>query len=201
MTPLSAQLGNYGLSLGLLSARAEAVILFGSQAADVARGDSDWDILVVGPGRSRLRRGLDLVYVDPKTFQTAGWRSSELASHIGRWGRTLSGAPGWLSSLEDAKPGDAALAVKRRQLRAQLGACERFWSSLGSWAQLTRQRRIRRDLQRHARILKSLPVPPSALLDSEWTQLSNDEQSSWLNRWLTLAELGAHNGPWIEQSP
>jgi hypothetical protein len=198
MTSLTNQLEQYGLSLSALSDGAEAVILFGSRAAGLARDDSDWDLLVVGRGRSRLRRGLDLVYIDPESFRGASWQTNELASHIGRWGRTLCGSPTWLASLTDARTSEEAVSRKREQLQAQLSACERYWPSLGPWAQTTRQQRIRRDLQRYARLLEPTAIPPSALLDDEWTRMPAAEQSRSLNRWLRSADLDALGGPWLE---
>jgi hypothetical protein len=201
MTPLADQLQHHGVSLATLVEQAEAVILFGSRAAGLAREDSDWDLLLVARGRSRLRRGLDLVRVDPAVFHGARWRSSELAGHVGRWGRTLAGDAAWLEMLEDTETGREAIARKRRQLRAQLGASERYWPSLASWAQGARRRRLRRDLQRHIRLLESEPIPPSALLDREWARLAAEEQTECLRRWLDLAELTGCHGPWLAPTP
>lgn len=83
---------------------------------------SDWDLLVIGGGCSRFCRGLDLVYVDAESFQGESWRASELASHIGTWGKTLHGSSGWLAALEHAEVDERAIARKRTHLRAQLDA-------------------------------------------------------------------------------
>ena len=44
-----------------LQSSSEEVVLFGSRAAGVATPSSDWDILCVGSGVSRMTGGLDLV--------------------------------------------------------------------------------------------------------------------------------------------
>jgi len=191
MLSLAQQLRQHGISLAALAVGAEAVIVFGSRAAGLARADSDWDLLIVGRGRTRLGRGLDLVYIEPTAFRGARWRTSELAGHVGRFGCTLAGDPNAVAGLRDVEIGAEAIERKRRQLRAQLGACERYWASLGSWAQAKRQLRLRRDLQRHARLLESDPIPPSTLLDREWAALGVDEQAQALREWLVRAELPA----------
>jgi hypothetical protein len=197
MISLAQQLRQHDLSLEALATEVEAVIVFGSRAAGLARADSDWDLLIVGRGRSRLGRGLDLVYVEPSAFCGARWRTSELAGHIGRFGRTVVGDPDVLGSLCEVEIGAEAIERKRRQLHAQHGACERYWGSLAGWARTKRQLRLRRDLQRHERLLESDPIPPSLVLDREWAARSVGEQTQILREWLARADLGAVVGPWL----
>jgi len=198
MTLLAQQLHQHGVSLDRIAADAEAVIIFGSRAAGCARADSDWDLLIIGRGRTRLGRGLDLVYIEPSVFRGDRWRSSELAGHVGHFGQTLAGDPDALTGLREVEIGAEAIERKHRQLHAQLRACEQFWASLATWAQAKRQIRLRRDLQRHARLLESDPVPPSAVLDREWAARSARERPLLLRQWLANAELAAATGPWLD---
>ena len=170
MTELAPTLAAHGVSLAALQAQAEALILFGSRATDLARPDSDWDLLVVGRGRTTLARGLDLVVVAPDEFDSLRWRGGELAGHIAHFGRTLDGSPRWLESLKPGPCAPAALEHKRRVIVAQLHACARYWPKLGNWAQEKRLLRLRRDLQRHALLLAGAVVPPTAVLDDEWSR-------------------------------
>ncbi len=155
---------------------AEAVILFGSRAAGVERAESDWDILVVGRGVDAHGQGLDVVVVEPEQFGCASWRDSELAGHVARWGQTLEGSPRWLERLTaDHKPGLEAVAFKRRTLAAQMCALQHYWPSLGPWARDRRTLKLRRDLQRHARLVEGIAVPPTALLDRAWASANSAE--------------------------
>lgn len=166
---LTESLERHGLMLSTLQRDGEALILFGSRSAGLARSDSDWDILVVGQGPDQLQRGLDIVYVEPEQFFSSRWRGGELASHVSHWGRTITGSPEWLEALTDVKVGPEAIAHKHKLLTAQLHALECFWPSLGPWTRTNRTRRIRRDLQRYARLVEGFAVPPTALLDREWS--------------------------------
>ncbi|NJK32924.1 MAG: nucleotidyltransferase domain-containing protein, partial [Deltaproteobacteria bacterium] len=86
---LAETLAAHGHSLSTLHTEAEALILFGSRTTDLARPDSDWDLLVIGHGQTTLARGLDLVFIPPAEFDSPPWRTSELAGHVARFGQTL----------------------------------------------------------------------------------------------------------------
>lgn len=193
MSALDTALERFGTSLSVLAKEAEALILFGSRAAGMAVPRSDWDILVIGSGRSRISRNLDLIFVAPETFKTEVWRRGELATHIGCWGQTLYGSRAWLETLSEARVGDEAVENKRRRLLAQLSASERYWPKLALWAQERRLRKLRRDLQRFERLHSSLVIPPSAVLDREWSRAEDGR----LFELLDLAGLRARAG-WLE---
>ncbi len=180
MTTLEFVVERLGLSLSSLARQSDALILFGSRAAEMARSDSDWDLLVIGAGQTRVSVGLDLIFVAPSRFEH--WRCSELATHVGRWGRTIHGSETWLNSLAAANISHAAVKGKRRRLLAQLSADERYWSRLPLWARAERARKFRRDLQRFERLDRGVPVPPSAVLDLEWSSPNGTSFRALLER-------------------
>ena len=193
MNALDTALERFGTSLAVLAGQAEALILFGSRAAGMEVPHSDWDILVIGSGRSRISRNLDLIFVAPETFKTEVWRRGELATHVGCWGQTLCGSRAWLETLLETRVGDEAVENKRRRLLAQLSAGERHWPNLALWAQERRLRNLRRDLQRFERLHSRLVIPPSAVLDREWSRAEGGR----VFELLELAGLRARSG-WLE---
>jgi predicted nucleotidyltransferase len=189
---LDTALERLGTSLSRLSTEAEALILFGSRAAGMEVPRSDWDILVVGSGLSRISRCLDLIFVPPETFKTSLWRRGELATHVGRWGRTLRGDRAWLETLSDARIGDEAVENKRRRLANQLSASERYWPGLASWAKERRTLKFRRDLQRFELLYSGRVIPPSAVLDRQWSRAADGR----LSELIDLADLRGHSN-WL----
>jgi hypothetical protein len=144
----------------------EQIILFGSRAANLARDDSDWDVLVVGEGQARSRRGLDLVWVSSRELAQRDWLGSELAGHVARWGRWLHGAPNWVSGVRcDAEAADR----KVWRVASRLAALERVWDRLEPADRDEYRTLVRRDLQRHALLTCGKVVPPSRALDNAWS--------------------------------
>jgi hypothetical protein len=165
MSDLFCALAGLGLTLADLRRSAEQVILFGSRAADLARAGSDWDLLVIGEGRSHHTPALDLVWVSPRELATPAWLASELAGHVARWGRWIHGTPDWVS---EAICGDLAREHKARRLAARLSALEQAWDLLPPAYRHKHRTLVRRDLQRHALLARGEAVPPSRLLDDAW---------------------------------
>ncbi len=165
-----------GVCFADLLRSAEQIILFGSRAAGLDRAGSDWDLLVVGVGRSRSAPGLDLIWVSPRELAGDDWLESELAGHVARWGRWLHGAPRWVT---DVAAGVAAAENKSCRLASRIGALERTWELLPHAYRNKHHALVRRDLQRHALLLQSEPVPPSPLLD-EWWRTSADPRDELL---------------------
>jgi predicted nucleotidyltransferase len=163
---LSQALAALGLSLGELQRSSEQIVLFGSRAAGVAHEGSDWDLLVVGSGSSLHTQTLDLVRVTPHELASADWLASELACHVAVWGRWLHGAPDWVANISC---GVSAAERKARRLASRLTALERAWGLLPPAYLCKHQLLVRRDLQRHAFLLRGEPVPPSPLLDEAWS--------------------------------
>lgn len=161
-----------GVSLVDLQRAAAQIILFGSRAAGLERAGSDWDLLVVGEGRSHVAPGLDLIWVSHHELAGNGWLTSELAGHVARWGRWLQGAPDWIAEVTGSA---SAAERKARRLATRIGAMEHAWEILPSAFQRKHQALVRRDLQRHALLARGEPVPPSPLLDELW-EASTDER-------------------------
>ncbi len=154
-----------GVDFDDLCRSAHAVVLFGSRAAGCATAASDWDLLLVGPGRSCKRAGLDLVRIEPHALESKAWLAGDLAGHIAAHGVWLSGSPTW-----DVGCIDFAAAARRkeerlvRSLRALAGA----WGLLGPAYRAKHATRIRRDIQRQRCLDGRVPIPPSAWLDERW---------------------------------
>jgi hypothetical protein len=105
MADLSCALADLGLPLADLQRTAEQIVLFGSRAVGLGRAGSDWDLLVVGEGRSRHTPSIDLVWVSPRELVSRSWLASELASHVARW---IEPHQGWCGHSQGR---DAALAT------------------------------------------------------------------------------------------
>jgi hypothetical protein len=153
------------LTLDELHRTSEQIVLFGSRAASFGRTDSDWDLLVVGAGRSFHTPVLDLVWVSPHELATPAWLSGELAGHVARWGRWIHGEPDWIAAV---RCGAVARARKARRLASRLAALEQAWSLLPPAVHCEERTLVRRDLQRHALLADGQPVPPSRVLDDAW---------------------------------
>lgn len=145
-----------------------AVVLFGSRAAACERADSDWDLLCIGRGQTRLTRGLDLVWVDAAKAvdPDAGWIGCELANHVACHGRVLVGELPWKASFDQQ---ELVIARKRRQLDGHVRGMLLVWSRLNEVYRQRQLTELRRDLQRHARLRAGGVVPPTRTLDSEWS--------------------------------
>src|SRR5580700_10587296 len=108
--PLGQALARCGLRLDALRRSAQAIALFGSRAAGCATSASDWDILLIGAGRSCKLHGLDLVWVEPHVLATSAWLGGDLAGHVAAHGLWLEGEPSW--SLDAV---DFAAAARRKE--------------------------------------------------------------------------------------
>lgn len=183
---LEVVLRRHDLTWPQLQDASMAVFLFGSRAAGCEREDSDWDLLCIGDGRSRMRQGLDLIWIPVHRAEDVRWRETELASHVAAWGRCLHGDEHW---IRDARPGSRAVRLKTQVLEGRVRALPqgRAWPS-------ERQRRrrseeIRRDLQRYASLTDGVAVPPTAQLDHRWQHESERERVALVARdagWTTL---------------
>lgn len=172
---LLGSLATVGLEWSGLLHDADAVVLFGSRAAGCERGDSDWDLLCVGSGQSRLTQRLDILWITPEqaTAPSSKWVGTELANHIARFGHVLIGEVPWTESYSRQ---ELALARKRRQLEGHVRGLSRVWLRLNAVYRQRQLTELRRDLQRHAVLNTSEAVPPNATLDRMWCReaASND---------------------------
>lgn len=169
ITSLGPRLARWGTSWEGLSRDCEQLVIFGSRAAGVSKEDSDFDLLCVGVGASRLSRALDLVFIAPEDIQGERWLGSELAGHVARYGVWLKGDPDWVHRHHGSHQ---ALERKREKLLHRLQAVEQHFHLfdplyLQKYLTLTR-----RDLQRYEHLAHGEPVPPTPILDQAWAQLA-----------------------------
>lgn len=183
---LVERLAGIGLDWNHLVRRSQAIALFGSRAVGCEHEGSDWDLVCVGRGQTRLVRGLDLVWIDSRqsTDPDAGWAGSELANHVARFGLVLTGELPW---VENHNRDEFALARKRRQLDGYIGGMLRVWPLLNNAFRSRQITDLRRELQRHALIGAGESVPPTAVLDHSWKV---DSTSSTLRLFELLERAG-----------
>jgi hypothetical protein len=162
---LEGVLRDAGLSWAELEDRASEVVLFGSRASGVATAESDWDLLLVGRGRSLHTDAVDLIWVPPDRLCDPQWLGSELANHVVAYGVWLHGR-GWWREYVFAAPGE----IKRKQaaLQFQLAELRHVWLAMLPGAQARHLRRLRRGMQRLRMLRSGLTVPPTAFLDQSW---------------------------------
>ena len=153
---------------------ATQVVLFGSRAANVAGDGSDWDILCVGNGSTRLGRRLDIVWVREEDVQSANWLGSELASHIGAYGVWLVGEDDWTGLVSIS---NEAVSRKEQRVRRQLQGLEKYYDRILPSLRAKHLRRVRRQVQRLQHLRRNRPVPPSPLLDEIWASHESDGHS------------------------
>lgn len=175
---LQQALGRAGVRLEDLRRDAEAIALFGSRAAGCATPDSDWDLFCIGTGRSQRLRGIDLVWVEPRTLDTPTWLGGDLAGHVAAHGLWLEGLRGW--DLGDV---DFPTAARRKEARLtrQVRAIAETWRLLGAAYRLKHATSLRRDVQRCHLLQQAVPIPPSAVLDDDWIR---DSDRAWFSERL-----------------
>jgi predicted nucleotidyltransferase len=163
MELLQLRARNVGVDWDQISRDAIDIVVFGSRAAEVNSENSDLDVLIVGDRSARTKkRGLDLVFVVP----TVDWLSTELAAHICRYGVPLLGEAEWRSR---AALTETAAIKKQRRLESLLSATRRAWLRLDRGFQAKYQTTVRRELQRLFLLRRGIAVPPTPVLDSEWS--------------------------------
>jgi hypothetical protein len=143
------------------------IIVFGSRAAGVSGEHSDLDVLCIGNMKARRRtRKLDLICMQRNEYSSSGWLGSELGFHVANYGLWLKGEPSWISSAF-ASPG--AISRKRERIVRLTSNVVNSWEKLHP---VFRQRfpvTLRRELQRLHFLLNNVPVPPTPLLDRDWS--------------------------------
>jgi len=176
---LAACLEQAGLLLSRIAADGGGVWLFGSRAAGCARGDSDWDLLVVSPSvracyRSKVL-GADVNYVPMR--ELPAWSTGELAGHVAEYGiRIDDGRPLLFHARPSlAAPRKQALVASRserlRVLRAALQP-RQFQAEI---------LRLRRNAQRGWLLSRNFAVPPTVMLDEEWSAAAPSLRESILS--------------------
>ena len=184
VTALSPRLAQWGYDWEELARSCEQIVLFGSRAAGVSGDDSDFDLLCIGSGPSRLSHTLDVVFVKPEAKATEQWLGCELAGHIAQYGVWLAGEPDWVQRVHVSP---RAIARKAEKISRRLQSVEQRSdlldaSYLHKYFVLTR-----RDLQRHECLVKGEPVPPTPLLDQTWGEVADPQM--YLHRLARAARV------------
>jgi hypothetical protein len=154
-----------GLTWHSLEQKASQIILFGSRAANVAKEQSDWDLLLIGDGKAVHTRHLDLIWVSPETIRSRRWLGSELASHVAAYGEWMVGPDEWRRNV-CVSP--AAVERKRSSIEFRFEELRRVWPSLLAAAKARHMTLLRRDVQRLTLLCAGEAVPPSHYLDDAW---------------------------------
>lgn len=187
MSELAVILCRVGLDLRRVPSSTREIVLFGSRAYGCARESSDWDVLVIGARRPRIRNSaaqdLDVVFLDADDERA--WLGTELATHVARFGKWVHGAPGWRSSVD----GSQAATAKAGVLRRDAGVLMAYWNDLARPRALRYLHRFRRDAQRLALLRRGDAVPPSACLEAAWSSAPVRERRSVIDAAATESGL------------
>ncbi len=146
-----------GLRRAEVARSARAVALFGSRAVEgCARATSDWDVLLVSSGRSRMIGNIDLVWIDHRDMHTRAWLGGDLAGHIAEYGCWFQGECHWrhhaLDFIEAARRKEARLVRLMR-------AADRAWNLLGEPYRTKHAALLRREVQRRRLLLECVRIP------------------------------------------
>jgi predicted nucleotidyltransferase len=159
---IEEQLDRYSLEQSMTE-----IIVFGSRSAGVSGVHSDLDVLCVGRTRAKRKTPkLDLICIRSEECLSPEWLGSELGFHVAQYGIWLKGEPWW------AKSAFAAPEAVRRKRRRIAKLTENVVSSWAKLHPVFRQRfstTLRRELQRLDFLLKNVAVPPTPILDRDWT--------------------------------
>jgi predicted nucleotidyltransferase len=163
---LRRRIATSGLNWSDFSKRATEIVVFGSRAVGVNQEASDLDVLVVGNGARRTKRGgLDVIRVSSLDLASPNWLDSELAGHISKYGVWLKGGGQWRSQV--SWRGEAENA-KERRLVSLVQSVKYSWKQLHPAFQFKYGVTIRRELQRLLLLRNAVPIPPTPVLDAEW---------------------------------
>jgi predicted nucleotidyltransferase len=154
-----------------LLAEASEIVIFGSRSAGVESCGSDLDVLCVGEGGRVKNRFLDLLWVSEDRILTSAWLGSELATHIAEFGIPLKGGADWRYSVSFSQRAKDRKANRIRSLVRHL--CSK-WQALHPMFRLRYRTTIRREFQRYECLLRSVPIPPTPILDMCWQRHSKD---------------------------
>jgi predicted nucleotidyltransferase len=153
---------------------ASEIVVFGSVAAGLSRAQSDLDLLVIsGTGSSNKSPRLDIVGLSVENSESYRWRSSELASHIYRYGIWLGNSKTW----EEVRLSQDAIDAKERRVRAFLSALPRSWNNLDETFKTKYAYKLRRESQRLILMESNIPIPPTRVLDEAWEENFGSENS------------------------
>jgi hypothetical protein len=147
------------------------VVVFGSMSAGLDMPDSDMDVLCIGGNEFKLKTdALDLIVTSAASTENGTWLESELASHVAKYGTWIKGSPSqWTRNV---RVGPRAIAEKRRRVSAFMRALPGSWSKLEECFRAKYSTKLRREIQRLLLLERSVPIPPTRLLDYSWASMS-----------------------------
>jgi predicted nucleotidyltransferase len=167
---------------------ASELVVFGSYAAGLNTADSDIDVLCVGDGPRLKSRSLDLSWISEKTLAEDAWLGSELAGHIAKHGIWLRGNGNWRTCVFG---GTHAIERKRKRIISLSRTVNRLWDRLHPIFQNQYNVTIRRELQRLALLQTQVQVPPTRMLDDDWSRKGS---RNLLELRSSIRELRAYEG-------
>jgi hypothetical protein len=158
-----------GVDARSLHERCVELILCGSRASNPDRLESDWDLVAIGKGLARRKRGkIDLIPIDTDILDSPRWLESELAWHVKTHGIWLKGRPGkW---IKDVRVTPRTLSAKATRIRYRLSRIDEAWQHLSTSAKGRYLNLLRRDLQRYSHLKLGKDIPPSPILDTLWLE-------------------------------
>jgi len=151
--------------------QASEVIVFGSMAVGLDRPDSDIDVLCIGGSDYKLKMPLlDLIVVPEESVRDPIWLQSELASHVGKYGKWIRGSPRW---KDYARVTSKVAEEKRRRISAFMRSLPGSWPRLRECFRAKYATKLRRETQRLILLEHGFPVPATRVLDCSWIALSH----------------------------
>lgn len=149
---------------------ASEIIVFGSMAVGLNRPDSDIDVMCIGGPESKLKTDtLDLIVFPRTAIRSSAWLQSELALHVRHYGAWIKGTPDWIDRVQ---VGQEAIREKRRRLEAFMRYLPDAWSRLDEGFRVKYSIKVRREAQRLLLLSRRVPVPPTRMLDTSWSDFS-----------------------------
>lgn len=170
LTELTIELERNGISLTELTSCCDEVILFGSRAIGAESADSDWDLLLVDCSQVFTAKGFDFIQKSSDESEAVWWRQSELAHHVAKYGVWIKGHGSWIAALDEQT--DAAKR-KRKKVSVKLESLFELWPMLRPAYRAKWLVRIRRDIQRLLKLIANVAVPPTPILDEEFSTTPN----------------------------
>jgi predicted nucleotidyltransferase len=140
--------------------KSSQVVIFGSFVYGCENSRSDIDILFVGEGRRKARKGLDFIWLKPQRIYSRSWLGSELATHISAYGLWAKGDNEWKDLVFFSK---AAITRKKEKIYNRLLHIflKKDNLSLQSKYELTQQ--VLLNCHRLKMLYNDVPIPPTAI--------------------------------------
>jgi predicted nucleotidyltransferase len=163
---LRARLAEEGKDFDSLLKNANEIVVFGSCTPGLDMRDSDIDVLVSGIHFMPKCRNIDFICIDNNHLLSSEWLSSELASHVVRYGVWLRGEGAWKPLV---RIGATAQAHKARRISRISRALFLRWPHVHPLFRRQYALSIRREIQRLVLLRGGRQIPPGRILDRLWS--------------------------------